>query len=112
MKNYLQLGDNLTLPAPYAVASGTPALIGAVFGVASTDAAQGDDCAFVRIGVFVLPKPGSQAWSAGQKLYWDATAKNVTSTAAGNTLIGAAASAVGSTAGETTGSVVLSGQLV
>lgn len=111
MKNYVQLGDNITLPAPYAVASGAGALIGSIFGVASTDAAITEDCSFVRVGVFSLPKPGSQAWTVGVKVYWDNTAKNVTTTSSGNTLIGAAAAAVGSGAGETTGVVLLTGQL-
>ena len=111
MKNYLFQGDNITLPAPYAVASGAGALIGSIFGVASTDAAIGEDCVFVRRGGFTLPKPGSQAWTIGAKVYWDSTAKNVTTTSSGNTLIGAAAGVVGSGAGETSGKVLLTGQL-
>ncbi len=111
MKNFVQQGENLTLPAPYGVNSGDGALIGSIFGVASTDAATGDDCAFVRVGVFTLPKPGAQAWAAGAPLYWDDAAKNVTTTAAGNTLIGAAAAAVGGGAGETAGRVLLTGQV-
>lgn len=111
MKNYIQLGDNITLPAPYAVASGGGALIGSIFGVASTDAANAEEISFVRVGVFTLPKPGSQAWTVGVKLYWDNTAKNVTTTSASNTLIGAAAAAVGSGAGETSGAVLLTGQV-
>ena len=107
MKNYLQLGDNITLPAPAAIASGAATLIGSIFGVASTDAAQGDDCSFVRIGVFTLPKATGQTWAPGVKLNWDATAKNVT-TGAG-TLIGAAAAAAASA--DTAGAVLLTGQL-
>lgn len=112
MKNFKQQGDNLTLPAPYDVASGGGALIGSVFGIASVTALSGVAVAFVRVGVFTLPKPGSQAWAVGAKLYWDNTAKNVTTTSSGNTLIGAAAAAVGSGAGETSGDVLLTGQVV
>lgn len=112
MKNYLQLGDNITLPAPYDVASGAGALIGSIFGVASTTEVSGADCVFVRVGVFTLPKPGSQAWTVGAKVYWDNSAKNVTTTSSANTLIGAAAAAVGAGAGETTGNVLLTGQVV
>jgi len=108
MKNYVQLGDNLTLPAPYAVASGGPALIGPIVGVASTDAAQGEDCAFVRVGVFNLPKAAGQAWTAGAKLYFDAAAKNFTTTA-GGVLAGAAASNAASA--DTSGAVLLTGQI-
>jgi predicted RecA/RadA family phage recombinase len=109
MKNYLQLGDNLTLPAPRAVASGAGALIGSIFGVASADAASGEDVSFVRVGVFTLPKAIGTAWTAGQKLYWDNTNFNVTTNASGTTLIGAAAAAAAS--GDTSGSVLLTGQV-
>jgi predicted RecA/RadA family phage recombinase len=108
MKNYLQLGDNITLPAPANVASGDGALIGAIFGVASTTEVSGADCSFVRVGVFTLPKAAG-AWAAAQKLYWDNTAKNVTTNASGTTLIGAAAAAALS--GDTSGNVLLTGQV-
>lgn len=109
MKNYIQLGDNLTLPAPAAIASGAATLIGAIFGVASADAAQGEDVSFVRVGVFVLPKAAGAAWAVGQKLYWDATAKNVTATVGTNILIGAAAAPAASA--DLSGSVLLTGQV-
>lgn len=108
MKNLvLQKADNLTLPAPYAVAAGAGALIGSIFGVASTDAASGADCVFVTRGAFSFPKPGSQAWTIGLKIYWDNTNKVMTSVSSGNTLVGVAIKAVGSGAGETTGQVKL-----
>ncbi|AYJ85315.1 DUF2190 family protein (plasmid) [Sphingomonas paeninsulae] len=71
MKNYVQLGDNVTLPAPYAVASGGGALIGSIFGVASADAAPGADVSFCRVGAFTLAKAAGTAWTVGVKLYWD-----------------------------------------
>ncbi len=109
MKNYLQLGDNLTLPAPRALASGAGALVGTIFGVASTDAAQGEDTSFVRVGVFTLPKAAGAAWTPGQKVYWDNAAFNVTTSASGTTAIGAAAAAAGSA--DTSGAVLLTGQV-
>lgn len=33
-----------------------------------------------------VPKPAAQAWAAGAALYWDATAKQLTTTATANTL--------------------------
>jgi len=110
MKNYLQKGENITLPAPVALASGAAAMVGAIFGVASSDAAQGEDCVFVRIGVFTLPKAAGSAWTPGQKLYWDSVARNVTVTIGSNPAIGAAAAAAGSA--DTSGSVLLTGQIV
>ncbi|WP_158873993.1 DUF2190 family protein [Antarcticirhabdus aurantiaca] len=91
MKNYVQNGDTVGLPAPYAVNSGEGALIGSLFGVALAKYANGDPKAQWRtVGVVSLPKTSAQAWTPGQKVYWDATNKVVTSTATGNTLIGAA----------------------
>jgi predicted RecA/RadA family phage recombinase len=110
MKNYVQLGDNLTLPAPYAVVSGAPALIGAVVGIASTDAAINEEVSFVRVGVFnPLPKVAGSAWVAGTtKIYFDAAAKAFTATA-GGVLCGVAAAAAASA--DVTGSVLLTGQI-
>lgn len=107
MKNYVQRGENLTLAAPYAVASGAGALVGSIFGVASTTLANAESGEFATEGVFDLTKVGSQAWTVGAKVYWDDTAKNCTTTATSNTLIGVAVAAVGSGAGETTGRVKL-----
>lgn len=111
MNNFVQLGDNITLPSPNDVKSGEGALIGSIFGVASTAAKLGEDCAFVRIGVFNLPKQATQAWTSGQKVYFDPAAKLVTNVAAGGVLIGAAAGAVGAGAAETSGAVLLTGQV-
>lgn len=107
MKNFVQVGNILTLPAPYAVASGGGALIGSIFGVAEKDAANGEDVAFLLTGVVDLPKAASQAWTVGVKVYWDNAAKLVTSTSTGNTLIGVATKAVGGGAGDTIGQVRL-----
>ena len=57
--------------------------------------------------MFDLKKVGSQAWAAGDKIYWDNTAKETTKTATSNTLVGVAIEAVGSGAGETIGRVRL-----
>lgn len=39
MKNYIQPGDTITVPAPAAIKSGTGVRINTLFGVAATDAA-------------------------------------------------------------------------
>lgn len=93
MKNYIQTGDSLTLPAPYDVDSGDGALVGSIFGVAAGDASTGEDVDLVTRGVFELPKTSALAISVGDKLYWDNTAKLVNKTATDNTLIGVAVSA-------------------
>ena len=90
MKNWIQPGEHITLEAAAAVTGGEGVLVGAIFGVAQGDADLGQPVVLVRRGVFELPKTSAQAWTAGAKVYWDATNKVVTTTASGNTLIGAA----------------------
>ncbi|RNF35393.1 DUF2190 family protein [Paracoccus methylarcula] len=90
MKNYIQPGENLTLTMAAAVTSGDGVLVGSIFGVAQGDAAVGDAVVLVRRGVFNLPKVSAEAWSAGDPVYWDDTAKSLTSVATGNQLVGAA----------------------
>lgn len=87
MKNSIQYGDTLALPAPYAVASGGGALIGAIFGVAVTALANGEVGNFQLEGVYTLPKATGAA-TLGARAYWDNTNKNVTATSTSNTLIG------------------------
>jgi predicted RecA/RadA family phage recombinase len=109
MKTYIQPGHAITLIAPYAVESGDGLLVGAIFGVASHDAASGAEVETQLTGVLDLAKTASQAWTAGTKVYWDNTAKRVTNVASGNTLVGVAVLAVGGGAEETIGRVRLNG---
>lgn len=91
MKNYIQAGDTVTLTAPSGgIASGGALLVGAIFGVAAFAAAEGDEVEAATVGVFELAKTAGQAFAQGDKVYFDSTAKTVTSTASGNKLIGAA----------------------
>jgi predicted RecA/RadA family phage recombinase len=109
MKTYIQPGHAITLLAPYAVESGDGLLVGAIFGVASHDAASGAEVETQLTGVLDLAKTASQAWTAGAKVYWDNTAKRVTNVASGNTLVGVAVLPVGSGADESIGRVRLNG---
>jgi predicted RecA/RadA family phage recombinase len=89
-KNFVQKGDVLSLAAPYARNSGQAALIGVgLFGVAVTDLENAETGAFLMEGVFTLAKVEAQAWaSIGLAIYWDNSAKNLTTTSGGNTLVG------------------------
>lgn len=103
MKNFVQCGDTLDLAAPVGgVVSGTPYLVGALFGIAAISAAAGETFTLTRVGVFGnLPKAThatDQAWAVGDLLYWDDTAKKLTKTALGNTLVAIATVAALSTA--------------
>lgn len=108
MKNYVGPGAHLTLAAPYDRTSGQGALVGSIFGVASVDVLSGITASFVTCGVFDLAK-ATGAVTAGQKIYWDNTAKNCTTVSTSNTLIGAATQAAQS--GDATVRVKLTGQI-
>ena len=109
MKNYVQPGNTITLTAPYAVVSGDGLLVGSIFGIAAGAAALGDPVETALVGVFDITKIGSQAWTAGAKIYWDDTNKRTTNVATSNTLIGVAIEAVAGGAGDTIGRVRLNG---
>ena len=109
MKNYVQPGNTITLTAPYAVTSGDVLLVGSILGVAAGTAALGEAVEAALVGVYDLKKVASQAWAAGDKIYWDNTAKNTTKTLTSNTLIGVATEAVAGGATDLIGRVRLNG---
>jgi predicted RecA/RadA family phage recombinase len=79
MQNYVKTGKTLTLTAPYTVSSGAGALVDGLFGVATSDIASAAEGEFMTEGVYDLASATSQAWTQGQKLYWDNTNKLLTS---------------------------------
>ena len=87
MKNYIQRGENITLDSPDDVLSDQGVKIGAIFGVANGDAATGQPVVLSTVGVFDLPKTTANDVTAGAALYLNETAKEVTTTASGNTRI-------------------------
>ena len=109
MKNFVQPGNTITLTAPYAVSSGDGLLVGSIFGVAAGTAALGETVEAALTGVYDLKKVASQAWAAGDKVYWDNTAKEATKTTTSNTLIGVATEVVAGGAGDVVGRVRLNG---
>ncbi len=88
MKKYVQKGDVLPLTAPYAVAAGAGALIGAMFGVAVNGLGNGEKGDFMVAGVFDLAKEASLAITAGARVFWDNTNKCVSTTTTGSYCIG------------------------
>lgn len=94
MKNFIEVGDTLTVPAPSGgVVSGGVVIIGSLIGVAGSTAAAGVNVAVKTRGVFELPKVSAQAWTVGVAIYWDAGAGNATTTGTDNTAIGYATEA-------------------
>jgi predicted RecA/RadA family phage recombinase len=87
MKNFIQPGVNVPFVAPYDVKSGDGMLEGVEFGVASTDAKNGEQIIGVTEGVFTLPK-AAVAPTRKSIAYWDNAAKVVTNVATNNTKVG------------------------
>lgn len=110
MKNFIAVGNTLTITATSNIASGAGVLVGSLFGVAAGDIANGAEGVINLTGVYDLPKTASQAWTVGAPVYWTGTA--CTTTEGTNKLIGAAVLATGGTAGETIGRVRLNGAAI
>ncbi|TAA54627.1 DUF2190 family protein [Shinella sp. JR1-6] len=90
MRNYVQPGKTLTLPAPTGgVVSGNFYKIGAFFGVAAISAAEGKPFDLETGEVYDLPKTSAEAWAIGDVIY--ATSGGImTTTSSGNTKVGVA----------------------
>lgn len=109
MKNFVQEGKTVTVTAPAALASGVGVLIGSMFGVTNSAAANGAEVEIDLCGVFDLVRAtgASTDWTPGTLLYWDDTNKRITKTSSGNTKIGVAVTAA--LVGDATGRVRLNG---
>ena len=107
MKNYVQSGDVITVPAPYGVASGQGVLVGSLFGVATCDAANGANVDIMPEGVFDITALPSDTGAAGAKIYWDSANRRLTTTSTGNAMVGALVAAKAN--GDTTARVYLDG---
>jgi len=107
MKNFIGVGNRVTLTAAAVTISGQPVLIGSLFGIAENAAAIGEPLVLALNGIFDLTKTASQAWTVGQLIYWDVATSRVTNVVATNKLVGVAVLAVGAGAGEIVGRVRL-----
>ena len=96
MKNHIQKGDIITVPAPAGgIASGEGAIIGNIFGVAAYSAAEGDPLELATTGVYKLPKATAAVLTVGARVAWDNTAKNINVPGAGRFPVGVATEAAG-----------------
>lgn len=108
MKNYINDGETIVVPAPSGgVVSGQAVRVGVMFGVAAKAAAETVPVALHVTGVFLLPKATGAGWTVGQRLFWHVANANVTATASGALAIGVAEAIAAS--GDTFGRVRLSG---
>lgn len=105
---YVQDGRILTLVAPSGgVTVNVPKAIGKLVVLPMVTAAEGESFAAYVEGVIKVTKVGSQAWTEGALVYWDAGDSRFTTTAADGVPAGIATAAVASGAGDTTGYVKL-----
>lgn len=111
MLNYYKSGDQIDYTnAGTAISAGAVVLIGGKVGVAVNAIAATTGVGPVQVrGIVKVTKVGSQAWTQGLRVYWDAGNSYFTSAGSGNTFAGYAALAVGSGSGDTTGYVLLDG---
>jgi len=91
--NYVQEGDDLTVTAPYTVASGAGCLVGNLFGFAKFAAASGASVVITTRHVWDGTKKTNDTFAVGDKVYWDDTNKYLTSTATSNKWVGIATKA-------------------
>jgi predicted RecA/RadA family phage recombinase len=110
MKNFVQHGYVISLTAPYAVTSGDGMLVGSLFGVATTTAANGGSVEALVRGVIKITALSTDTGTVGTKVYWDNTNKRITTTAGSHTLVGCLT--VAKTSGQTTATVLLNGTVV
>lgn len=105
---FISKGEILTFTAPSGgVTSGVPVAIGSLVVVPQVTAAEGESFSAIAEGVVQVTKVGSQAWTEGLAVFWDAGDTRFTATAADGVPAGVATAAVGSGAGATTGYVKL-----
>lgn len=96
MKNFIQSGDSIAVTAPAGgVASGAGVVVGALFGVAATDTAEGAPVTLVTEGVFTLPKLLTAVLAAGGRVAWDEAHDRCDAPAGGYLPIGVATEAAG-----------------
>ncbi|MGV6839277.1 MAG: DUF2190 family protein [Planktomarina sp.] len=90
MNNYIQKGDALTFTAQDDVHAGQGVVQGEFFGVASTDAATGQDFEAFLVGVYNLTRATDDpAADTGDLAYWDVQNSAVTTKENGTKAIGA-----------------------
>lgn len=94
MNNYHSPGDVLTLTAPSGGAvAGTGELIGSLLVIPTVSASEGAPFTGLVRGVVEHAKVSAQAWTEGVKIYWVSASSLMSTTSAGNTLVGVAAKA-------------------
>lgn len=106
--NFISPGKTLSFTAPGGgVTSGTCVKIGDILVLALETVAAGSAFQGLRLGVISHVKVSAQAWTEGQQINWDDTAKKFTTVTTGNFKAGVAAAVAANPSA--TGQVVLAG---
>lgn len=87
MKNFIQEGEVIDVTLSGTITSGDVVVAGSLVGVAQISGVSGDVIPVKLCGVYELAK-ATGALTQGAQVYWDNSAKKVTTTASGNTLMG------------------------
>lgn len=89
MKTYIQPGNTMTVVAGAAIDSGLPQKVGNLVGIASGEAASGEEYELsLEDAVYKLPKASATTFAQGVKVGWDATGKLCVAAGAGTYDIG------------------------
>ncbi|SDG17194.1 DUF2190 family protein [Rhodobacter capsulatus] len=108
MKNFIQHGHYLTVPAPAGGAvTGEGLLSGNIFGVVAYSAGPGEVLELAVNGVYALPKATTAVLTVGAQVAWDNTAKNINVPGTGRYPVGVATEDAGN--GSTSVNVRLDG---
>lgn len=78
MKNLVQAGKTITVPAPFTVESGWVVLLGDLVGIAAGDAETSEPLDLQLEGCFSLPKVSEDVITAGQLVGWNSGEAAVT----------------------------------
>jgi predicted RecA/RadA family phage recombinase len=74
MKNHVQTGRMMTIIAAATLTSGQVVAVGQLIGIASKDAAIGEEVELAMDGVYEVPKVSGAVIAQGESLTWDASA--------------------------------------
>lgn len=93
---FYQDGKRIDIVQSNDIESGDVVLIGELIGVQINQIKKDEKGSVAVSGVFQVVKKSADTFTAGQKVYWDNTLKQATSTASGNTLMGITVAQAGS----------------
>lgn len=94
-KIFVQNGHVMTFTATADVVSGQVIKLNGLVGVVLVDALTGEVSELATTGVYQVAKTSADTPSQFQKAYWNDTAKEFTTVASGNTLVGCFTEAYG-----------------